>query len=184
MPGTGGCMASISRWSFVALVLGTFPAFAASNMGLDAPDFDAAIRPQDDLYRYVNDKWLKRTEIPADNAAWSTFNDLQEKTRAQLRGMLEAAAAYTASTNPNERKLGELYKSFMDEEKVDQLGAKPIAGELARIEALTTYPALAALFAHLSRMGVDVPVTITVSQDHKDSSKYAVEVSQSGLGLP
>lgn len=177
-------MVSCWRLLLSALILAQFPVFAGADVGLDTAEFDAAIRPQDDLYQYVNGKWIARTEIPADKAAWGAFYELREMTRAQVHELLETAAADTSATNPETRKLGDLYKSFMDEARVDSLGVKPIAGELARIDAVRDHAALAALFAHWSRVGVDVPFDINVHQDNKDSTKYIVDLGQAGLGLP
>jgi len=177
-------MASSWRLLLSALVLAQLPVFGAADSGLNTAEFDAAIRPQDDFYRYVNGKWVARTEIPADKATWGILNELQEKTRTQARELLEAAAADTSASNPEMRKLGDLYKSFMDEARVDSQGVKPIAGELARIDALKNCTGLAALFARWSRVGVDVPFDINVHQDNKDSTRYIVDLGQAGLGLP
>ena len=38
--------------------------------GIDLDELDPAVRPQDDLFRHVNGKWIDRTEIPADKARW------------------------------------------------------------------------------------------------------------------
>ena len=37
--------------------------------GIILDELDAGIRPQDDLVRHVNGKWVSRTEIPADQAS-------------------------------------------------------------------------------------------------------------------
>jgi putative endopeptidase len=176
-------MASSWRLLFPAVLFSQFPVLAAG-VGLDTGEFDAAIRPQDNLYQYVNHKWIARTEIPADKAVWGAFTELREKTHQQVKELLEAAAADTSAADPEKRKLGDLYRSFMDEARVDSLGAKPIAAELARIDAVTDYAALPALFAHWSRVGVDVPFDINVHQDNRDATKYIVDLVQAGLGLP
>ena len=36
--------------------------------GIDVTELSDEIRPQDDLYRYVNERWMARTPIPADKA--------------------------------------------------------------------------------------------------------------------
>jgi hypothetical protein len=41
--------------------------------GIPIDELDPGIRPQDDLFRHVNGRWLARTEIPADRARDSTF---------------------------------------------------------------------------------------------------------------
>mgnify|MGYP006274307555 CR=1 FL=1 len=36
--------------------------------GLDLSNFDHSIRPQDDIFRYVNGTWLRDVEIPSDSS--------------------------------------------------------------------------------------------------------------------
>ena len=36
--------------------------------GIAQDELDAEVRPQDDLFRHVNGKWIERTEIPDDKA--------------------------------------------------------------------------------------------------------------------
>ena len=73
-----------------AIVLGVFGAGALSAapagaqdgakdrgaraLGIDTTNFDRSVRPQDDLFRFVNGGWLTRTEIPGDASSWGAFN--------------------------------------------------------------------------------------------------------------
>ena len=41
--------------------------------GIIRDELDPSIRPQDDLYRHVNGRWVARTEIPADKARYGSF---------------------------------------------------------------------------------------------------------------
>jgi putative endopeptidase len=178
-------MASSWRFLVPALLLAQSAVFAApTTLGLDPAEFDSAVRPQDDLFLYVNGKWIARTEIPADRARWGSFDELREKSRARVHELLDAAAADTSSSNADTRKLGDLYKSFMDEARAEALGMKPVSPELERVAATKDHAQLAALFAHWSRVGVDVPFDIGVHQDNKDSTKYVADLGQAGLGLP
>ena len=45
----------------------------ALKSGIDPSGFDKSVRPQDDLFRYVNGVWLTKTEIPADRPVYGTF---------------------------------------------------------------------------------------------------------------
>ncbi len=49
--------------------------------GIDFNRVDTNVRPQDDLYRHVNGKWLKETKLPDDKARYATFTILREKSR-------------------------------------------------------------------------------------------------------
>ena len=62
---------------------------AARTSGIDTADLDAAVRPQDDLFRHVNGAWLARTEIPADLPAYGSFMRLREESEAAVRAILE-----------------------------------------------------------------------------------------------
>jgi predicted metalloendopeptidase len=163
-------------------------AAAAPTSGIDRKYMDASVRPQDDIFQYANGTWLKTAEIPDDHATSGAFNDLDDRAQENLRGLIEAAAqkaaAGTAAAGTDERKIGDLYAAFMDEAAVEAAGLGRLKDELARIDGLTSKSQLPALFAHLDRLGVDYPYGIGVGLDARDSTKYAVGVDQSGLGLP
>ena len=124
--------------------------------GIDRATFDTAVRPQDDLYRHVNGHWLETTPLPPDKAYIGSGEMLHETTQQQLRALIEAAQQ--RSGDPEAAQLVDLYASFMDEATVDALGARPLAGELAAIEAVSDRRQLGALMARLSRIGVDTLV--------------------------
>ncbi|WP_152807919.1 M13 family metallopeptidase [Rugamonas rivuli] len=153
--------------------------------GIDTQYIDASVRPQDDFYRHLNGEWLKVTQIPEDKSSWGTFAKLRDDVLPQLRGIIETAEADKArKAGSDAQKIGDLYASFMDEKKLETLGAKPLAGELNRIRAIKDKKAFPMLIAHLSELGVSTPYGVYVSQDARESTRYAVGISQSGLGLP
>ena len=152
--------------------------------GIDTSAFDRSVRPQDDLFRFVNGGWLKRTPIPNDAASWGAFNELDERSRESMRTILEDASRSNAAAGSEERKVGDLYASFLDSARVEALGVTPLKGELARIAALKSSAELPAMFAHLARIGVARPFGAGVGADPKKSTTNAVQISQSGLTLP
>src|SRR4051812_25779471 len=74
-------------------------------LGVDTTNFDRSVRPQDDFFRFVNGSWLNRTEIPADASSWGAFNELTEKSRNAVRGILEEAAQSNAPAGSERRKI-------------------------------------------------------------------------------
>ena len=46
--------------------------------GLDLANFDPSVKPQDDLYLHTNGKWIRDTEIPADQAIHADTSHLFE----------------------------------------------------------------------------------------------------------
>src|SRR5437764_591696 len=116
----------------------------ASASGIDRSAADPAVRAQDDFYEHVNGRWLKATEMPADKVYIGSFQTIHDKIQDQLRLLVEAAAKSRASAD--ERRIGDLYDSFMDEAAVERAGVAPLAGELAAIDALQSPRKLAAAF--------------------------------------
>jgi putative endopeptidase len=157
----------------------------ASASGVETQYIDSSVRPQDDLYRFVNGRWLDGTEIPADKARVGSFDVRYEESLDQLRDIIEAAARGASEPEAsNARKIGNLYQSFLDEARLETLGATPLASELERIAALRDKREVAELLAHLQEIGVTVPLGPSVHLDNKDSSRYVFDVAQDGLGMP
>jgi len=153
--------------------------------GIETQYFDASVRPQDDFYRYVNGKWLDSTEIPPDKAVWGSFTKVEDDAQTALRDIVETAQRdNAANADPDSRKIGDLYASFMDEERLESLGMKPLKSEFARIDAIRDKKEIPGLFAHLGQIGVTAPYMSFVHLDNRDSTKYIVDLYQGGLGLP
>ncbi|UGQ46243.1 M13 family metallopeptidase [Massilia endophytica] len=174
------------KYTLLALSLAAAFAHAADTpaiSGVDTQYIDAKVRPQDDFFTHLNGKWLESTEIPADQSRWGSFNQLRDDALAQLRSIIEGLQA-RKDLNVEEKKIAALYASFMDEARLETQGVKPLSGELGRIRAMKDKKALPGMIAHLNRIGVPVPYSIGVSQDARESTKYAAYMSQGGLGLP
>src|SRR3954469_1905791 len=110
---------------------------------------DGSIRPQDDLFGHVNGSWLETVEMPPDLSTVGGFIDLALEAEAQVADLLRAASADAASGSAAagsvRRKIGDLFASFLDEERVEALGAAPLADDLAAIDAIASVGEVAAL---------------------------------------
>ena len=137
--------------------------------GITTEDRDAAIRPQDDLFGYVNGTWLQRTEIPDDRAAHGSMTQVRDRAEEHVRAIVEEAAAGDAPEGTAARKVGDLFAVFMDAERADALGSEPIADELAAVHAVGDLPALLELSGRLQRSGVSDAVGLYVNTDARDS---------------
>ncbi|HUQ48852.1 MAG TPA: M13-type metalloendopeptidase [Gemmatimonadaceae bacterium] len=177
--------AAIGGLAVAAISVFAAPASAQGHgLGFDTTNFDKSVRPQDDFFKYVNGGWLKTHEIPADATSWGSFNELSERSRNALHTILEEASKSNAPAGSIERKVGDLYATFMDTAAVEKLGITPLSRELKSIAALTSAAQLPAAFAHFGRLGVNTPISVGVGQDPKASDVNIVQVGQSGLGLP
>jgi putative endopeptidase len=160
-------------------------AAAAAVSGVDKAAMDTGVRAQDDFFRHTQGNWLQDVEIPSDRSSWSAFSVAQENVENQIRAIIEQAAADTkAAKGSNAQKMGDYYNSYLDEARRNALGLTPLKAELARIAALKDKRGIAALSAHMERIGDEAPLGMYVGQDSKDSTRYVVSVGQSGLGLP
>jgi putative endopeptidase len=162
-------------------VIGCLSASAAAlQSGVDMRYMDRSVRPQDDLYRYLNGKWLDTFQLPPDKGSYGSFTYVYDATQEQLRGIVEALGTSSAE----ERKLADLYASFMDEARLETLGLQPLQADFAAIDAISDKNEIPALIAHLNRIGAGAPYDIVINQDARNSLQYAVIVHQSGLGMP
>ncbi|MCU1577017.1 MAG: metallopeptidase, partial [Leifsonia sp.] len=150
--------------------------------GIATDDLNPEIRPQDDLFRHVNGQWLERTEIPADKARYGSFLVLAEEAEKAVREIIEEAQ--TAAVGTEERAFGDLYASFMDEDRIEQLGAEPARAQLAIADAITSIPELLAAVGRLERAGLGGFYQLFVDNDPGNPDRYLVFVEQSGISLP
>ena len=152
---------------------------------LDRANMDTTCSACQDFYRYANGGWIKRNEIPADKAMWSSFHELQDQNFAALREVLDAAAKDARTTkDPDQRKLGLFYGSCLDSAAVEAAGIKPLAGDLGRIAAIRNRKQTESELARLHRQFVTAGFFFHSTPDAKRSERTIAEIYQSGLGLP
>jgi putative endopeptidase len=156
----------------------------AAPSGVDREYFDDSVRPQDDLYRHVNGGWLRSTEIPADRALVGTFVQLRDLSEQNVRELIEELASAGHAEGSDEEKIGAFYRSFMDADAVEALGAQPVAPLLAEIDAVDDVASLVSVSARLGRGGSDGLLGYYAAPDAGQPDRVVLYVSQSGLGLP
>ena len=152
--------------------------------GIELQYMDTSVAPGDDFFRYVNGKWLKTTDIPADKSNYGTFGILSDEAQDNVRKIIEASATGDFVEGSDEQKVGDLYKSYMDFDTRDARGVAPLKPELERIRAISSYDDLASYFAGANKRGYSMPFNTTQDADMKDPGFYGIYVFQNGLGLP
>jgi putative endopeptidase len=156
----------------------------AINSGIDLSYVDGDARPQDDLFGHVNGRWLDDYPIPADRATDGAFRLLADRAEEQVRDLIIEAADQRAATGTDQQRIGDLYASFMDTDTVARIGVQPLLDELATVDAAPTADALAVVLGGLQRTGIGGGTGVYVDTDSKNSTRYLLHLSQSGLGLP
>ncbi|WP_250443742.1 M13 family metallopeptidase [Actinotalea sp. C106] len=154
--------------------------------GIDLTALDPATRPQDDLYRHVNGRWIETHVIPEDRAMDGGFRQLHDAAEEQVRAIIEELGAEAADGAPGgpAGQVGALYASFTDVEAVEAAGLTPLREELAAIDAATDREALTRVLGSLQRTGAAGALAFWVDNDAKDPDRYVTYLHQDGLGLP
>jgi len=155
---------------------------ADRHSGIDPDGFDTTVRPQDDLFLHVNGRWLLSTEIPADKSNYGSFTALDDAARENIRAIIEDAAK-----NPTDdvaKKVGDFYRSYMNEELIEKKGIDPLKDRLAEIDSLKTTDDVIAWFGRAGVTGIGGPIGFFIGTDDKNSSRYLAAVAQSGTTLP
>ena len=150
--------------------------------GIDRTAIDASVRAQDDFYRRVNGQWLKTATFRPDQAYIGVSEQISDLTQQHLRTLVEGAQQHR--DDPEASRLGDLYASFMEEAAIEQRGLAPLAAELAAIDAVADRAQFAALMPRLARLGVGMPIDLSIGQDDRNATRYVPALAQSGLGLP
>jgi putative endopeptidase len=149
---------------------------------VSAFDLDPTVRPQDDLFRYVNGHWLDTVEIPSDKPAAGVFLDLRDDSERAIRDIVTSLAGSPAGS---EGALVEnLFASFMDTEQVEARGLDPLGPLLAEIDAISDVEGLLEYFGRSLRRGTGAPLSLEVDADPGDPTRYALFLNQDGIGLP
>jgi putative endopeptidase len=178
-----GALAGAQLPGAVAVPAAATPRHAQiGDFGIDLSARDPGVRPGDDFYRYANGRWLDTHQIPPDRTSWGSFAELQERTEAQLRELIEALPP-DPPAGSIEQKVGDYYRAYLDTAAIEQRGLKPAQPALDAIAAARTHADLAALMGRPD-LGIKSPLSVLISPDQKDPDRYIVEITQSGLGMP
>ena len=148
------------------------------SFGFDTAGMDRSVAPGDNFYNFANGTWGRTTAIPADRSNYGMFTVLDDLSRQRTKDILEGAQTDSSS------KIGNAYASFLDEASVEAKGLAPLQPWLQQIAALDSKDNYPALLAQASRNGVGGPFGEYIGQDDKQPDVYALNLLQSGLGMP
>lgn len=147
--------------------------------GIDIASLDPLVRPQDDLFRHYNGKWVREYEMPADRSSDGIFRKLHDEAEEQVRQIIE-----TSSGVGEAQKIGDLYKSFMDTDAIKARGISPIVDDLAAIDGITNLKEFITVMARLEMRGIGGIFGAAIYPDAMDSNTNILYIGQGGLSLP
>ncbi|WP_122262851.1 M13 family metallopeptidase [Ornithinimicrobium cerasi] len=152
--------------------------------GIDRAHMDPTVRPQDDLFAHVNGTWLATARIPEDRSRYGSFDILRESAEAAVRDLIERAAEQQPELGTAAGKVGALYASFMDTERVDALGTDPLVAPLGEVAGVASASDVLRVGGRLQREGLAGLVSPFVTADAGSPEDYVVYLQQAGIGLP
>jgi len=144
--------------------------------GVDLSARDMSVKPGDDFDTYANGGWRAKTEIPADQPSAGVDYDVYNLTQDQLRAVVSQASA--------DSQIGALYQSFMDEAQVEQVDAKPLMADLAKVDAISSIDEMTRFMGSTQgRFGISI-VGPGPYADPDTPTINTLWVGSGGLGLP
>src|ERR1700682_2439395 len=154
--------------------------------GLDVNAMDKSAEPCVDFYQYTCGGWMTNNPIPPDQARGSVYGKLAQDNQRFLWGILEDLANKKNRRNAAQQKIGDYFAACMDEAAVEQLGAKPLQPNLARIDAIKSKRDIPQVLAnlHLATGDSGLFFGFGSNQDYADASSVIAFASGGGLGLP
>ena len=154
-------------------------AMSSLKSGIDIESLDPLVRPQDDLFRHYNGKWISEYEMPADRSSDGIFRKLHDEAEAQVRQIIE-----NSSGSGEAQKIGDLYKSFMDTDAIKARGLSPISADLARVDDIKDHHEFISVMASLEMRGIGGIFGAAIYPDAMDSNTNILYLGQGGLSLP
>ena len=151
--------------------------------GLELGGLHTEISPAKDLFQHVNQLWLDAHPIPRDKSMYGAFSILAEQAERDVRAIIEQGQSATPGSL--ERKVGDAYASFMDEDTIEARGHQPLHARLAEIDAARGDKSqLIRVMATMERRGVSGLWQMFIDNDPGAPERYIAFVEQGGISLP
>ena len=186
--------AAICSLAFALLPATAQQASQPETHGINVSNMDKNEKPGDNWYLYCNGDWIKRTEIPPDRARLSVFSALEDIANKNTAAIIEETAKSNAAAGSSQRKIADLYNSYMDEKSINQKGVVPLKPYLKAIADIKTKKELAYALGQSMRADVDALNNTNFHTNHlfglwvapgfNDSEHYGAYLIQGGLQLP
>lgn len=154
---------------------------AIGEFGIDLTNADTAVKPGDDFFKYANGHWLATFQMPADKPRFGAFDELGDKSEADVKSIIDGFASSPPAAGTNVAKAADFYASWMDEATLETRGVEPLKPYLDEINGITDK---AGLLKVLAKVGYSAPFGFGIEADTADPKRYAVWAAQGGLGMP
>jgi endothelin-converting enzyme/putative endopeptidase len=184
---------------FLSLALSAVPFLAQEASiqevhGIEVSHIDRSAKPGDNFYEYANGEWLKHAQIPPDRAGINVFSRLEDLADKRTADLIQEIAKSNAAPGSEQRKVADLYNSYMDEASIEAKGISPLKAHLDAIAAIRDKQQLAHALGETLRNDVDALNNtnfhtpnlfgLWVAPGFEDSDHYTPYLMQGGLQMP
>lgn len=169
-------------------------AAAPETHGIVVANIDRSVKPGDNFYEFANGDWIKRTQIPPDRAVVDVFTKLADLSNQRTRDLIEDIAKSNPPAGSGERKVADLFNSYVNEGAIESKGLAPLRPHLNAIAAIHDKKELARALGQTLRADVDALNNtnyhtanlfgLWVAPGFHDSEHYIPYLLQGGLQLP
>ena len=154
------------------------------SFGIDLSNQDASVRPGDDFFRYANGVWLDTFELPADRSNYGSFTVLSDRSDERVRTIIDDLSDMEPAAGTIEQKVADYFLSYMDAEKLNELGISPLRPGLNTLAEIDSREELVHGFGRSQIDNTFSPFGFFVGADRSDPDRYQLNLSVGGLGLP
>ncbi len=154
------------------------------SFGIDLSNQDASVRPGDDFFRYANGRWLDSFELPADRSDYGSFSVLADRSDQRVRSIIEYLADLEPALGSIEQKINDYFQSYMDTDRLNELGMDPLLPGLAAVDAIADREQLVAAFGRAQLDNTASPFAFFIGADRSDPDRHQLVLTLSGLSLP
>ncbi|RAF07216.1 peptidase M13, partial [Burkholderia multivorans] len=128
--------------------------------------------------------WIDAFTIPDDRAGYGAMRELFDTAETKVRSIIRSVVDDPQEAGGEGQKVADLFSSFMDLERINELGITPLEATFAAIDSAESKAELANLLGRLETEGIGGLLGGYVTADAKDSDIYALYLVQAGISLP
>ncbi|MCB1671674.1 MAG: M13 family metallopeptidase [Gammaproteobacteria bacterium] len=152
--------------------------------GVELESRDLQTRPGDDFFQYANGSWAENFEIPPDKSRYGAFDGLSDRSDERIHSIVEDLVDSEPSGGSLEQKIADYYLSFMDTDRLNELGIDPLRPALTEVAAIASRADLIDVLGRARLLASSSPIGFSIGPDRVDPDRNQLRVGVGGISLP
>ena len=146
-------------------------------------NMDTTAIPGDNFFQFVNGGWVAANPLKPEYARFGIFDQLQEQTQAQVKGLIEEVSKKTNEQGSVSQKIGDLFALAMDSDRLNKEKAAPVLPYLEKLNKIDSKDEISRTLAMMFRDGMSPFFRHFVYADDKNSSMNILHLNQGGFRM-